>query len=92
MRNRYFPLFVLAAAFAALAPPPAEAVTPRTCFIYVHGKQTNQDSAWSWNVASNYWKGIDSYGIPTDFVGRVNNWSYYGNRSWYIVNYDGTAE
>ncbi len=61
-------------AFPAQSPPP--------CFIFVHGKQTNQDTFNDWNVARDYWKNGSH-----DFVQTATR-NFTG--SYYVVGYDGS--
>lgn len=90
--QRYWMVFLaLALALAEFFPESAQAALPRdgrNCYIFVHGKQTTNQSYYYWSVARAYWRD------PTGFTGGTIDvvMAYpYDRRSFYVVNYNGTA-
>lgn len=91
MRRYQTALVLLTLALVGLFPESAQAAfLPRdgkNCYIFVHGKQTTNQSSYNWNVARAYWR--DSAGT-TDTISRMMAYPF-DRRSFYVVNYNGTA-
>ncbi len=91
MRRYQTALAVLALAFAGFFPESSQAALPRdgrNCYIFVHGKQTTNQSYYNWSVARAYWR--DPTGIVDGTIGVMMAYPY-DQRSFYVVNYNGTV-
>lgn len=90
MRRYQAILLALAITLAGLLPESAQALPRdgRNCYIFVHGKQTTTQSYYDWGVARAYW--IDPTGITGGTI-DVMMACPFDRRSFYVVNYNGSA-
>ncbi|MBI2884065.1 MAG: hypothetical protein HYY11_09215 [Candidatus Methylomirabilis oxyfera] len=91
MRRYHTALVLLALTLGGLFPQSALAALPRdgkNCYIFVHGKQTTTQSYYDWGTARAYWRDPTGYSGGTIDVMMIYP---YDRRSFYVVNYNGTA-